>query len=237
MFEHHPEHRAAVEAALAECHAARDAFLPLQAVCTALRKEIATHQQSAQEAEAEAARLRAENKGLLRSFTSHLSPKCRELKAQERAAYTLAEDWRELASELEKGLDEADEDASEQWYRVVIAQNGLRECYSQALIEVGLSQLPPALKLGLQLQADCLASKGQHASWRLFDESSLDAAWRELAPKLLAQCKQAVDIPDEAIRAGLQVADRGCVPELTPAQMHVRRYEREKAAEAEAAQA
>ncbi len=235
MFEHHPEHRAAVEAALAECHAARDAFLPLQTVCTALRKEIATHQQSAQEAENEAARLRAENKGLLRSFTNHLIPKCRELKAQERAAYTLAEDWRELASELEKGLDDADEDASEQWCRVVSAQDRLRDCYSNALIEIGLSQLPPALKLGFQLQADCLESEGRHATWRLFDGSSLDAAWRELGPKLLAQCKEVVGIPDAAIGAGLQPVDRGCVPYFSPAQLHVRRYEREKAAEAEAA--
>ncbi|PHV09648.1 hypothetical protein [Chitinimonas sp. BJB300] len=234
MLTHHPEHRATVEAALAECHAARDAFLPLQAVCTALRKEIAAHQQSAQEAEADAARLRAENKGLLRSFTNNLSPKCRELKAQERAAYTLAEDWRELATELASGLDEADEDASLQWSRVEGAQERLQQCYSAALIEIGLSQLPPALLLGFQLHGNHLGQQGQTAPWRLFDGSGLEAAWRELAPKLLAQCKQPVSLPDDAISAGLQAIDRGCVPHITPAQLHVRRRERQTAQAAQA---
>lgn len=90
--------RAAFEDAKGNFNQARDAAL-------ARKAEAAKMRQSADDAEAEAVKTKADRQNLIRSADA--SPKkLRDLVAKERAAYSLAEDYRELVKEHEAAFEE-----------------------------------------------------------------------------------------------------------------------------------
>lgn len=94
------EHSPAVDAAIARHSEARIAFEKFRADADRLAAELETHQKAAAAANAEANAARESVKALIRDGNPS-TKKIHELKAQERAAYTLAEDYSSIAAEIE----------------------------------------------------------------------------------------------------------------------------------------
>lgn len=84
---------------------AKGDFIKAREAALARQAEAAKMQQAANDAEAEAIKAKANRQELIRS--ANASPKkLRDLVAQERAAYSLAEDYRELANEHQAAFEE-----------------------------------------------------------------------------------------------------------------------------------
>lgn len=93
------EHSPAVKAAIAKHAEARIAFEKLRDDADRLAAELETHLKAAAAADAEANAARESVKALIRDGNPSIK-KIHELKAQERAAYTLAEDYSSVAAEI-----------------------------------------------------------------------------------------------------------------------------------------
>ncbi|HWL27821.1 MAG TPA: hypothetical protein VNQ97_02830 [Burkholderiaceae bacterium] len=90
---------------LAAFEDAKENFAQARNAALARKAEAAKMRQRADDAEAEATRAKADRQDLIRS-TGAPPKKLRDLVAQERAGYSLAEDYRELADEHEAAVKE-----------------------------------------------------------------------------------------------------------------------------------
>lgn len=199
--------------------AARQAFEAKRDEVTALRAEIALHRKGAEAADSEARGIREETAGLLRALAGQLTKHFRDLKAKERAAYTLAEDFRELVANLELMLEEAEDDARSLLASYLTKANHLRVAYADALIEEGLATLPPALIAGMRFKATSLDAEDRWATWKQFTFSTANQhALAQLTDKLPAALNRQVEFEDSPIEDALRLQDRaGIEPETSPA--------------------
>ncbi|MEH6460377.1 hypothetical protein [Chitinimonas sp. JJ19] len=199
---------AELEAMASQVARCRSDFEAKRDAVIALRAEIATQRKAAEAAETEAFNMRQGAKGLLRQLAGQVSKPFRDFKSKERAAYTLAEDFRELVAELENNLSEQEDDASELLDRWRNASNALRGAYADALIAEGLAALPDALIAGLRLKAAYHGSESRWATWRQFSFATSDEfALAQLHGKLPSALNREISVPDSAVLTQLQALD------------------------------
>ncbi|VVE12379.1 hypothetical protein PMO31116_02675 [Pandoraea morbifera] len=168
------EHSPTVKAAITKHAEACVAFEKLRDDADRLAAELETHRKAASAADAEANSARESVKALIRD--GNPSPKkIHELKAQERAAYTLAEDYRSIAAEVEALFALAKVEAGD-------AKKDERECFANIVATRRDEQLA-ALPENLQpvIHAMALVERrmrldGPGASWAMNGLVSLKEA-------------------------------------------------------------
>ncbi|VVE80252.1 hypothetical protein [Pandoraea sputorum] len=168
------EHSPAIKAVIAKHAEARITFEKLRDDADRLAAELETHLKAASAADAEANAARESVKALIRDGTPP-TKKMHELKAQERAAYTLAEDYRSIAAEVEALFALARAKAGD-------AKKIERECFADIVASRRDEQLA-ALPENLQpvIQAMALVERRMHldgpaAPWAMTGFVSLKEA-------------------------------------------------------------
>ncbi|QBC32401.1 hypothetical protein [Pandoraea sp. XY-2] len=168
------KHSLAVQAAITKHNDARIAFETLRDDADRLAAELETHQKAAAAADAEANSARESVRALIRDGNPS-TKKIHELKAQERAAYTLAEDYRSIAAEVETLFAAAKVEAGD-------AKKVERECFAHIVASRRDEQLA-ALPENLQpvIQAIALVERSMHldgpgAPWAMTGFVSLKEA-------------------------------------------------------------
>ncbi|TPQ43131.1 hypothetical protein [Cupriavidus pinatubonensis] len=107
MTTHTPTLSQRVHSALDRHQRDRAAFEAARDKLTRLRTDLQKHEKAAEAADAEALSARNEAAALMRDSGASMK-QIRDLKSQERAAYTLAEDYRAIIAEIQLAVDEAE---------------------------------------------------------------------------------------------------------------------------------
>lgn len=168
------KHSPVVQAAITKHNDARIAFETLRDDADRLAAELETHQKAAAAADAEANSARESVRALIRD-SNPSTKKIHELKAQERAAYTLAEDYRSIAAEVDALFSLAKVEAGD-------AKEDERKCFASIVAARRDEQLA-ALPENLQpvIQAMAIVERSMHldgpgASWAMDGLVSLKEA-------------------------------------------------------------
>lgn len=168
------KHSLAVQAAITKHNDARIAFETLRDDADRLAAELETHQKAAAAADAEANSARESVRALIRDGNPS-TKKIHELKAQERAAYTLSEDYRSIAAEVDDLFTLAKVEAGD-------AKKDERECFASIVAarrDEQLAALPERLQPVIQAMAlveRSMRLDGPGASWAMNGLVSLKEA-------------------------------------------------------------
>jgi ElaB/YqjD/DUF883 family membrane-anchored ribosome-binding protein len=125
-----------------------------------LRQNSAALKASADAAEADARRLRGEIRELLNKLIGRPSKEMRAKSAEQRAAIELAEDYRELAQDLEDDIALAHIDACLASEDMPYRRNRIVAAYGELLLEETLADIAPRLKAAM----DKIWNSGCYAS-------------------------------------------------------------------------
>lgn len=178
-----------VQAALDQCQQAGQHFEAARDTYRNLRNQQSTHLQSAEAAEASALSIKGQAQQLLRQLMGRPSKELHELRAGERAAYSLAEDYRSFATEMALQVDESELATSIAKMRYQAGLNTLRSKYSQVIWQAALDSLEPILK-AVCLRERVLVSEGPFATWQEQGyATAFDATWAELSHELCQRAK------------------------------------------------
>ncbi|OHX12519.1 hypothetical protein BI347_02625 [Chromobacterium sphagni] len=134
----------------------------------------AKQQQAADDAEQKAKTLRGKARALLREMMGQPSKQMQDLRSEERAAYSEAEDYRTFLAELELDRDEAALAMLDIGRDYVEKRQYALQVYTAGLLDQA-SQLEPLLK-ALAMHEDGLLREGQFATWRQLGFESAQAA-------------------------------------------------------------
>lgn len=194
--------------------------------------EIEHQRKAAEGAENEATEAREEVAQLLRKPGTS-AKEIQRLKAKERAAYTLAEDYRSVMAELEAAHEEAAEKAG-------IAKDKERRCYvallsthADELIKQACTTLEPLYRAIRMQQWAFAAQTGRGmAQWEHWTDSARNAALSVMDGHIqrgLQSFKFDVE-GDPLFQAAQRPAGLGRFKEMTPATIHFRRVTKQLAA-------
>jgi ElaB/YqjD/DUF883 family membrane-anchored ribosome-binding protein len=125
-----------------------------------LSQNSATLKASADAAEADAQRLRGEVREMLSKLIGRPSKEMRAKSAEQRAAIEMAEDYRELAQDLEDDITLAHIDACLASEKMPYRRNRIVAAYGELLLEETLADIAPRLKAAMDniWGSDCYAS-------------------------------------------------------------------------------
>ncbi|MDB0564809.1 hypothetical protein AB6Q13_00745 [Ralstonia solanacearum] len=210
------ERLAAHQAARARFEAARDEADRIHA-------DAQTQSQAAEAAEKEAQQARAEVALLLRKPGSS-TREIHRLKANERAAYTLAEDYRAVVSEFQVAHSEAAQEAGYTKAQERSAYAALLTSYADSLMKHAEAVLEPLLH-AMWVQERAYAYTGSQGPI-----SSRDAALEDMC-RLLAQRFKASQFDaecDELLQAAVRPVGLDRFNDLSPAGQHRDRVLREQ---------
>jgi len=157
--------------------AARAAFEQPRDEAARIDADLQKHRKAAEAAEAEAQQARDEAAQLIRN-TGSSTKELHALKAKERAAYTLAEDYHAIAAEFQAAYDEAINKAGIAKRKEDAAYTGVL-CDYAALLMSEAAQLAAPLFRAVRVQELAnahLAAPPRGADWQLFSETACKAA-------------------------------------------------------------
>jgi len=227
-----PELMPELQAPLKCYEQARACFEAARDEADRLDAEIQLQRKAAEEAEREAKQAREEVAQLLRKRGTSAKD-IQPLKAKERAAYTLAEDYRSVMAELEAAYEEA-------CYQVSSAKSeedgryaAVLEAYADALMKRAKSALDP-LYGAIRVQEWANSARAAHgtATWKYWGESARSAALSVMYDHMKRGFDSfKFDVKGDAV---LQAAQRPAgldrFKEISPAARHLRRVTKQLAA-------
>ena len=178
-LETHQRHRAAFESA-------RDKV-------ARLRGDLQKHTKAADAADAEALSARNDAAALMRD-TGPSMKQIRDLKSKERAAYTLAEDYRAIIAEVQLALEEAELEAGLAKGAESAAYSGVATAYAEGLFEALGDSLAP-LQQAVQALAHAYGRQAVESGGAPWEQrgyrSALDAALARAHSTITAGVKAA----------------------------------------------
>ncbi|OHX15860.1 hypothetical protein BI343_18065 [Chromobacterium amazonense] len=121
--------------------------------------------EAAEAAENSARGFREQARALLRELLGNPSKKMQELRAEERSAYTLAEDYRSFIEELEVERDEALLAMQEAGRTYTYKRASALSTYAEGLLDQALDEIEPLLK-AMAMKVEVLNRQGRFANWR-----------------------------------------------------------------------
>ncbi|MCD4502896.1 hypothetical protein LQR30_02155 [Chromobacterium piscinae] len=140
---------------------------------------------AAEAAENSARGFREQARALLRELLGKPSKKMQELRAEERSAYTLAEDYRSFIDELEIERDEALMTMQEAGRTYADKRANALAIYAEGLLDHALDNIEPLLK-ALAMQKEVLNRQGRFATW-------LQQGFESAQEVVIAQIKQRLE--------------------------------------------
>lgn len=160
---------------LEKLRSSRTAFEENYAKHTNLVQQITAHEKAAQAAETEAQDAKAKLRDALRECAGRPSKKLHDLKAQQRAAYALAEEYRSLIQDisLERDRLEIKLHESARDFNMEIA--AARYALVDFLLDKAFATMPAELLAGMHLMAD-VQNYDRYSEWHQtpYDELSPD---------------------------------------------------------------
>ncbi|MBV8271634.1 MAG: hypothetical protein JO067_05120 [Cupriavidus sp.] len=165
------------QSALDRYRQARTQFESARDTVVRITDDLGKHQKAAEAADSEAQAARLEAATLMRDTATPMK-KIHDLKAKERAAYTLAEDYRSIVSEVQLALDEATLNAGIAKREEGAAYSGVVSSYAEGLMRQAAKELAPlckavhVLELSLQRQASPAGAEWEKLGY----EKAIDAA-------------------------------------------------------------
>lgn len=167
-----------LQLALSQHRDAAAAFDAARDNVSRIKADLEKNSKAAEAAEAEALAARDEAAVLMRDTDASMK-QIRDLKGKERAAYTLAEDYRSIIAELQLALDEASLDAGIAQRAEADAYSGVVNTYAVDLLSSASQTLQPFFH-AIHVLADaysCQARQPGGAQWQqLGYDTSMDAA-------------------------------------------------------------
>jgi len=208
-------------------HAARQQFEAEHDAYCKLRDQQNTHQQSAEAAEASALSLKEQARQLLRKLMGKPNKQLHDLRADERAAYSLAEDYRSFTDEMALHVEEGELAAAAAKLDYHESYRGLISAYAAVQKREAIAALEPLLK-AIWLYERELMGEGRFASWveRGYD-TALDCALADFS-KLISQqaAGYKLDIAtDPVLSQAKRPEGLSDVPDYSPLQLKMRREE------------
>lgn len=174
----------ALQSALKHCQEAAEHFAKQRDQYRTLRSQQGTHEQSAAAAEASAQSIKAKARALLRQVMGKPSKELHELRADERVAYSLAEDYRLFATETGLQVDEQELETSVAKDQFKASFTTVLHHYGELAYQETLAGLTPLLK-AVYLRERVLAAEGRFAAWKERGfESAFDCAWFEISSEI-----------------------------------------------------
>lgn len=185
---------------------------------------------AADAAETSAIGFKEQARALLRQMMGKNTKELQALRAEERAAYSQAEDFRDFLKELELARDEAEISMLEAGSSYVSRRSTALATLAEGRMEEALNQLEPLLA-AIAMQEEVLNREGRFAEWKQRGhEYAIDA----ITTKLSLQIKQRMssfklDTSQEPVMQALPWQD-GLreAAEFTPMAAHKRRIEMAK---------
>lgn len=138
--------------------ASRTAFNTAKERHGVLSEQIASQEKAAQASEAEAQEAKRKLREALRECVGRPSKKLFELKADERAAYSLAEEYRSLRHDIAIERDRVEITMHEAVNTFRPESLAAKRILAEHLLEIGFSKLPIELLAGLKLQHEIQSS-------------------------------------------------------------------------------
>lgn len=134
-------------------------FVEAREAALARQAEAAKMQQAANDAEAEAIKAKADRQELIRSADAP-SKKLRDLVAQERAAYSLAEDYRELANEHRAAFEEVKFHAEDCAQKMLALRERAIKLQSEHALNAAIGECTSLYKAMSLHASACIADDG-----------------------------------------------------------------------------
>lgn len=197
-----------------------------------LDAEIEHQRKAAEAAESEATQAREEVAQLLRKPGTS-AKEIQRLKAKERAAYTLAEDYRSVMSELEAAYEEAAEKAGIAKDKERLCYVALLGTYADELIKQACAALDPLYRAIRMQQWAFAAQTGRGmAQWEHWTDSARSAALSVMDGHIQRGLKSfEFDVEgDPLFQAARRPAGLDRFKEMTPAALHRRSVTKQLAA-------
>ena len=170
---------------------------------------VVKHHQAAQAAEISAKGFKQQARAILHSMVGKTPPKkMAELRAEERAAYSLAEDFRYLATELELARDAAEITMLEAGKAYLDAKNGTTQTLAEGRMQDALEQMGGLLS-AMTLRRFVLSQPDQVAMWQAqgFD-SAVAVVVEEVRKQLQQQLERfTLDVRQEPVLQALPDED------------------------------
>ncbi|MHA6835137.1 hypothetical protein [Ralstonia pseudosolanacearum] len=168
---------AALQAALTEYQSVRSKFEAARDAADRITADIQKHNAAADAAEAEAQQVREEAAKLMRSATTTPND-LRELKAKERAAYSMTEDYRAIVSEFKQAHEDATLSVGMSKREEGLEYSCLLTTYADTLMKEAAAFVAPLCRaIEVQKRAyESEVSPAGKAHWEHFHKSAADAA-------------------------------------------------------------
>lgn len=226
-LERHPE----LQARLETYQATRIRFEAARAEIDRLDSDAQKHRKAAEAAEVEALQARAEVVQLIRKHGSVKD--IHQFKAKERAAYTLAEDYRAVLSETQAASEEANYKAGVAKYEERDDYTRFLRAYADALMREAEGLIAP-LFLAIRVQQSAYAHQTGPgiADWEYTNENERDAALARMHEVIKQGFRDFKFDPatDPVLQAATRPTGVDEIQEVSPATRHRDRVRREQAA-------
>lgn len=198
----HPD----VQASLAQCKAALANYEEHVANLEQKTNQVSQQQQSADAAEADAQAFKEQARQRLRELAGKPDKKLHDLRASERASYSLAEDYRSFMAELELARDEAELEVDRAASKYLSTRHAVLNEYAHILMQQAMANLEPLLA-ALKLQERSHLAEGQFAEWRQRRfNSALDAVMTDFKAELSRRVS-AYSLQEDPIVACMPIDD------------------------------
>lgn len=194
---------------LAGLDAARQAFTEAFGRYTELSERVASFEKSAQACETEAMDAKARLRAILREGVGKLNKKAFDLKGEERAAYSLAEEYRSMGQIVALDRDKVALELNHLGRSCRTSQDIARKALVDAALERALAALPVELGVAVHLQTN-LEEFDRNSDWHQFPGDSggrtaLDFVFNKLKPRLLEALSKSAMEADKVLPPALVV--------------------------------
>jgi hypothetical protein len=155
-------------------------------------------------AENTAKTFREQARAVLRELLGKPSKKLHDLRAEERSAYSLAEDYRSFIGELELARDEAELDMHMAGHAYTRRREDTLEEYAKALMEDAMAQSGLLIK-AIALTQDAYLREGRFAMWKQQGYNEAIDAVMALVNRRIRQklCTEKPDLDEDAVMKGV----------------------------------
>lgn len=226
-LERHPELQARLEA----YQATRTRFEAARAEIDHLDSDAQKHRKAAEAAEVEALQARGDVVQLIRKHGSVKD--IHQFKAKERAAYTLAEDYRAVLSETQAACEEANYKAGAAKYDERSDYTNFMQAYADALMREAEDLIAP-LFLAIRVRQSAYAHQAGRgmADWEYSNGNARDAALARMYELIKRGFEDFKFDPatDPVLQAATRPAGVDEIQEVSPATQYRDRVRREQAA-------
>lgn len=199
----------------------------------AISQREANFRKSAEAAEAEAGTYRDNIRELLRDATSPQTKQLRDQSAGQRAAFSLAEEYRYLAEECALQKEEILLNAQEAALAIGNLRKKLIDDYANAIIEEALANLPANLALAIQLKQKIFSLSPYSTDAITYDRNASRAVSLQFSQAVRAIANAAIntgpllDAEDQALTA-IQASDLPILRNLSPMRIKIDREKFQK---------